>query len=85
MRCEDLDVEGRYKSHNTRLLAIIPGPKEPQDLNPFLCFVGAAFERLRKEQLAVRYLESQEENIVEKNIDRYWALWIPLSGTATTG
>eukprot|EP00889_Picochlorum_renovo_P004820 jgi/Picre1/31850/NNA_007199.t1 len=55
-----MDSEGRYLSCNSRLLGIIPGPKEPKDLNPFLCFIGEEFERLRSSTMSYEYQECDE-------------------------
>eukprot|EP00889_Picochlorum_renovo_P002233 jgi/Picre1/29263/NNA_004655.t1 len=60
LKCEDMDSEGRYLSCNSRLLGIIPGPKEPKDLNPFLCFIGEEFERLRSSTMSYEYQECDE-------------------------
>jgi len=60
LKCEDMDSEGRYLSCNSRLLGIIPGPKEPKDLNPFLCFIGEEFERLRSSTMPYEYQECDE-------------------------
>eukprot|EP00889_Picochlorum_renovo_P006409 jgi/Picre1/33439/NNA_008763.t1 len=67
LKCEDMAPEGRYLSCNTRLLGIIPGPKEPKNLNPFLCFIGEEFERLRSSPMEYQYDEVDEDGDVVRH------------------
>ena len=57
IKCEDMGIDGRYKDCHTRTLAIIPGPAEPKDLNPFLCYIGEEIENFRKKGIKISYKE----------------------------
>jgi hypothetical protein len=63
LKCEDMGIGGRYKDSHTRVLAIVPGPTEPTDLNPYLCYIGAEMEKYRKEGMKISYKEEVDGEI----------------------
>mgnify|MGYP001810129151 FL=1 len=50
LRCGDLPHQERSKLHFTRILAIIPGPCEPKQLDPYLEDTLAAFNKFAPAQ-----------------------------------
>lgn len=71
LRCDDLPVDVPNRDSFVMPLMIIPGPKEPSNLNPYFNIIGREFNSINRKGLRVKY---RDESGQMKKI-RHKAFW----------